>query len=120
MKTRITEEMAHQMLGNIRGDITTVNGVDLVIVDEASFPGNGEYSTILAVPLIEVEVESEEELENLNSHDLWYWGVTIAYPRRDDFAPDPDDCFDWEAEYDGDSPEFWDIGKRLPQDLDER
>lgn len=117
MKTRITEEMAHQMLGNIRGDITTINGVDFVIVDEASFPGNGEYSTIQAVPLIEVEVESAEELENLSGYDLWYWGVTIAYPQRDDFTPDPDDYFDWEAEYDTEAPELWEIGKRLPRDF---
>lgn len=115
MKKEITKKMAEAILGN-DGFIETVAGTDFYVAYGESYTVDGSYSTFRAVP-IGVEIEDDFEEELLDGSDLYYYGVTIAYPQREGVEIDPDDMFDWAYEYDGDAPEIWDIGTKLPKSL---
>lgn len=115
MKKIITEEIARQMLHG-GGHVDVVAGVEYYISDNDQYTIEGDFSYFLAVPLVEIEVKDEEEFENLSSYNLPSLSVEIAFPQRED----ADEDGEWDAQYDLDAPRIWNIGERLPQDLDEK
>lgn len=116
MKMILTEEIAKKMLPGEKGSIITEFGVDFFQFDGEQYTLDGEWSYFIAIPLIEVDFESEEEFEELWWGNLPDFSVELGYPLRED----ADEEGEWDAQYDLDSPCLLHIGSRLPKDLDER
>ena len=114
MKMILTEEIAKKMLPGKKGSIITEFGVDFFQFDGEQY--DGEWSYFTAIPLLEVDFESEEEFEKLWWGNLPDFSVELGYPLRED----ADEEGEWEDQYDLDSPRLLRIGSRLPKDLDER
>ena len=116
MKKILTEEVAKKMLPGEKGSIISEFGVNFFQFDNENYTLDGEWSYFTAVPLIEVEFDSEEEFEGLWWGNLPDFSVKLGYPLRED----ADEGDEWDAQYDLDSPRLLHIGSRLPKDLDER
>ena len=115
MKKMLTVELAKKMLPGGKGSIFTELGIDFFQFDGENYTVDGEWSYFTAVPLIEVEFDSEEEFEGLWWGNLPAFSVELGYPRRED----ADEEGEWDAQYDLDAPRLLYIGERLPRDLDE-
>ena len=116
MKKMLTEELAKKMLPGEKGSVITEFGLDFFQFDGEQYTLDGEWSYFIAIPLIEVDFESEEEFEELWWGNLPDFSVELGYPLRED----ADEEGEWDAQYDLDSPRLLHIGSRLPKDLDER
>lgn len=116
MKKLLTVELAKKMLPGEKGSIITEFGVDFFQFDGEQYTLDGEWSYFIAIPLIEVDFESEEEFEELWWGNLPDFSVELGYPLRED----ADEEGEWDAQYDLDSPRLLHIGSRLPKDLDEQ
>ena len=116
MKKMLTEELAKKMLPGEKGSVITEFGIDFFQFDGEQYALDGEWSYFIAIPLIEVDFESEEEFEELWWGNLPDFSVELGYPLRED----ADEEGEWDAQYDLDSPRLLHIGSRLPKDLDER
>mgnify|MGYP000845810577 CR=1 FL=1 len=130
MKVKITEEIARRLIGvGGPGHLAVFADVEYYVSDGEDYTLSGDYSTFRAVPLIEIDVEDEDEIHRL---DLYNIGVTIAHPMTEAYAEAVEkvengeeersilDWFDdWHSQYDENKFEIWDIGDRLPQNLDE-
>ena len=114
MKKTIDKKMALKVLYANEDQVfhEEINGVNFLVAHGEDYTITGDYSTFRAVPLgIEIDLDPEMEV------DFWDVGVIIAYPKKEGVETDPDDMFDWASEYDGDAPEVWDVGSKLPKSL---
>ena len=117
MKKMLTVELAKKMLPGGKGSIITEFDIDFFQFDGENYTVDGEWSYFTAVPLIEVEFDSEEEFEGLWWGNLPDFSVELGYPLREDAD---EESGEWCDQYDLESPRLLHIGSRLPKDLDER
>lgn len=136
MKVKITEEMARELFGN---DVflDEIKGITFLVGRSEDYTLDGEYSTFRAIPIdIEIDIPDDEDPNDLDFYNI---GVTIAYPKTEEYAafeeePLPDnwdemapeeryfydsDFAEWDSQYDTENPEIWDVGDMLPKDMEE-
>lgn len=136
MKVKITEEMARELFGD---DVflDEIKEVMFLVKNVEDYTLDGEYSTFRAIPIgIVIDIPDDEDPNDLDFYNI---GVTIAYPKTEEYAafeeePLPDnwdemtpeeryfydsDFAEWDSQYDTENPEIWDVGDMLPKDMEE-